>query len=927
MQEVKEEKVALSSMEKNFAFTITKKVWRNTITFWVANVSSISRKTAISKLRWYYIVDKIHKETPDFVSLIETNITDNIDFRVPGYDIFTAELTNDRGILILIRSELKGIQHSHLLNIGLSIKVEKLKCTIITGYCPTYKERIVLSEFIHSNTLSGNYIVVGDWEENNIKFMKKNKCNWIQPDYSRIINNKKYCTEAAWSSWKINSLSRRDKISDHFLLEGKITTIYQVKIVLNMEIDKTAILNKIFCNTKRKNKWLINWPYLSTREIFSRIKFLKERKTKIYTNDVNLNSICKGEADRIIREKYLLFKEKVLEFAQKGGKYLAKSFRMLFKNVKRKENIKIEGITKSKDIIIKGVKADLAIIEYFKNLYFDQQHINIANFNPTTSKPQFHIHIEKWEIDEVFEKLGMHKAISSDFFPDEALFDDSIYNKVRSAAMHMISSCKIPSHIKRGRLIPIAKSEEKKYPSLDNLRPIITLSPVYKIIELWLDSKIKEMIWRNINHWQVGFKSQMETLVNVYRVRKSIEKNRLRKRPIYLTFIDVKKAYDSLNRQKIYETLLKIGIPKIYVDLYIELTSDMIIEYKGHEIKYNKGVPQGSVLSPTIFALEYENALNILKNECRELYAFADDVVTLNYNNILVKQQKAAFKTWKDQENLTVHDTKTVVMFIGPHSKRKEDVGFALVDNYKYLGININIKDSKRNSHKRLREYVKALVCKTNLFRKYLDIKYHRIAMFYYILCKVEYYAAVEMALDWITAKDVESTTIKEIKLRLGMGKNIPNNFIKTLYNWNMKETLKKRRQDVLYKCSLNDNSVPEQFIKLRKIDDKNSKFPLNIISSCKQVYNSLTQSWWNSKDKCKFKCKICNEFVNLTSACLHISSNLTLSEKQWVSNVRKKWKIILYENDSDKTSKLLDKCVKEKSRIIKELMMSERRA
>lgn len=290
----------MKDREVNSNYTICQKVWRNQIKFICGNVRSISCKTAISKVRLMFITDKINREKSEFAIFVETNITNAQEIRVPGYECFFADLTTDKGILILVQSELHGIKLMQESNIGLSVHIKKLKCNIVAVYCPTINERFLLSEFIFKNTQSRNYIVFGDFEEANITYFKKNKCNWIQADYSRIQNQSKHNTEMAFSNWKIDYFKREEKVCDHFLLEGKISMVFKVKICTELEICRNAILNKIFNNSVRKNIWLMQWPYFSTREIFSRLKLLKRHKTNIYMNNVNVESFNKLESERIL---------------------------------------------------------------------------------------------------------------------------------------------------------------------------------------------------------------------------------------------------------------------------------------------------------------------------------------------------------------------------------------------------------------------------------------------------------------------------------------------------------------------------------------------------------------------------------------------------------------------------------------------------
>lgn len=113
---------------------------------------------------------------------------------------------------------------------------------------------------------------------------------------------------------------------------------------------------------------------------------------------------------------------------------------------------------------------------------------------------------------------------------------------------------------------------------------------------------------------------------------------------VAVIFMDIDKAFDSVDYEELGKTLIKLEIPRkisAYILHYLE-EKTMIIKTNKNEIitkKSNKGLLQGCPLSPTLFNLYTKEAHEILDSEIFQIFQYADDFAIkirgkndLNYN-------------------------------------------------------------------------------------------------------------------------------------------------------------------------------------------------------------------------------------------------------------------------------------------------------
>ncbi len=268
-----------------------------------------------------------------------------------------------------------------------------------------------------------------------------------------------------------------------------------------------------------------------------------------------------------------------------------------------------------------------------------------------------------------------------------------------------------PDCFKLSRILPLYKNKGSRS-VMGNYRPISLLSSLSKVLEKVISKRTYTYFFANnyFNKNQHGFRYDRNTTSALLKLLPNLNAGRGQLKYYCGIFVDLSKAFDTLNLDILIKTLASYGLDGKSVQLlssyltgrkqYVDLGShtSTTIESGGH------GVPQGSVLGPLLFLI-YVN--NFSSNG--PYFLFADDTCLVftggSINELRRKvidgldkcsefflQMRLSFnvsKTYyltncKNLTNLTVNNI--------PINKISPE------ENFKYLGLNIGTYP-KPNSH------------------------------------------------------------------------------------------------------------------------------------------------------------------------------------------------------------------------------------
>ena len=256
------------------------------------------------------------------------------------------------------------------------------------------------------------------------------------------------------------------------------------------------------------------------------------------------------------------------------------------------------------------VASTQAILNIWKNYFFNLLNVinenNLPNLNIPPDLPIRTDAFDMYELTKVIRTLKNAKAPGIDGIRNELIKygGKEIKQEVLDICNEIFRTKIAPWQMTTNKIIPIYKKGDAQDPN--NYRGISLLSTITKIYNKLLLNRIYNHVNPLLEQNQRGFRRNSSTVQAINTLRRILEGYYKKKLPIVATFIDYAKAFDSINREVMWQILRHYGIPNKIVEaikvMYINSTAR--VTYNGElssEFKINSGILQGDALSPFLF--------------------------------------------------------------------------------------------------------------------------------------------------------------------------------------------------------------------------------------------------------------------------------------------------------------------------------------
>ena len=266
----------------------------------------------------------------------------------------------------------------------------------------------------------------------------------------------------------------------------------------------------------------------------------------------------------------------------------------------------------------------------------------------------------------------------------------------------------VPWELKRAKVIPIYKQGDNT--NINNYRPISILPFLSKVFEKTMYTRLNSFLnkYNILNNSQFGFRKNYSTALSATVLTDHIV-NAIEKKEITIgVFIDLSKAFDTVNHNILLDKLKSYGIrgtPLQWFKQYLE-NREQYVNYKNissNVLPISCGVPQGSILGSLLFLI-YINDLPRVSSIIKFIM-FADDTSLLisgkdpvMLQNI-INQELDKVANWLYANKLSLNIEKTNFIIFKSRNKHidYDNLNIMLkqtpihrVNETKFLGITID---------------------------------------------------------------------------------------------------------------------------------------------------------------------------------------------------------------------------------------------
>jgi len=266
-----------------------------------------------------------------------------------------------------------------------------------------------------------------------------------------------------------------------------------------------------------------------------------------------------------------------------------------------------------------------------------------------------------------------------------------------------------PASWKEGDVVLILKRPPQT--DINNYRPIMLISCLSKLLTKILAKRFSEALQKDdvIGPEQNGFRSSRTCGDNIFILNSILEMNKNKKLLTHLLFVDLKEAYDRVDRDILLCKLKQLNVSDKFINFLSSyyFLDNISIASSGKRTRkqYKKrGLRQGCNLSSILFIIYMIElsvrmrasgvGLRLESGELVNILLFADDIIIISNSPESLAELKAILEQWCKDYKMKISISKTniitsledLICKVTDTDTLEEEI-VAHVNNYKYLGI------------------------------------------------------------------------------------------------------------------------------------------------------------------------------------------------------------------------------------------------
>ena len=330
------------------------------------------------------------------------------------------------------------------------------------------------------------------------------------------------------------------------------------------------------------------------------------------------------------------------------------------------------------------------------------------------------------EVSAVLKTLKGGKSAGWDTIPNEFLIHSPgilaawlavLFNKIKIGGV-------MPRGWNKGRITLIHKSGLREV--LLNYRPITVIISLSGLFSKLLNSRLTEVVEVHnlLGESQNGFRRGRRMADNSFILDSILMKAKSDKTSLHLCYVDISKAYDTVNRSILWAKLASMGFDGDFLGclkaLYFNDSVDSVVNgISTRPVFLRRGLRQGCSLSPLLFALYISDIGSDLSRSsegfslgglCFSGLLFADDIVLISKTFLGLESLVRMVKHHCDTLKLVISPSKSNIVtpddidhLILLDDSNEVTLSLSKVLSYKYLGTDTTLLMSTTGSKRQQR--------------------------------------------------------------------------------------------------------------------------------------------------------------------------------------------------------------------------------